>query len=112
MIESLRRRASRFGLEIIFIDVWEGADAAQEALDYYTRWGLEGTVLLDETAEYARRLGVRGVPTNVFVDQNGLVQEVGASTFDALLDAARRLEPRLGRDEESLEADRTPGDFR
>jgi hypothetical protein len=112
VIESLRRRASRFGLEIIFIDVWEGADAAQEARDYCTRWGLEGTVLLDETADYARRLGVRGVPTNVFVDDIGRVQAVGASTFDDLLEAAQRLEPQLGRDEESLEADRIPGDFR
>jgi hypothetical protein len=111
VIESLRRRASRFGLDIILIDVWEGTGAAQEAAGYSMRWGLEGTILLDETADYARQLGVRGVPTNVFVDEAGIVQAFGASTFDDLLAAARRLEPRLEDDGDVIGAARTPGDF-
>jgi predicted DsbA family dithiol-disulfide isomerase len=40
-------------------------------------WGFGGTVLLDDTAEYARALGVRGVPTNVLVDEKGTVRAVG-----------------------------------
>ncbi len=40
-------------------------------------WGIKGTVLLDETGEYARRLGVRGVPTNVLVDGGGIVRGTG-----------------------------------
>jgi hypothetical protein len=107
----LRRRADRFGLDIILIDVWEGAGAAEEALGYCARWGLEGTVLLDETAEYARRLGVRGVPTNVFVDFNGIVTGFGASRFEDLLDEARTLEARLDDDERLMGADRAPADF-
>ena len=111
MIESLRRRASRFGLDIILVDVWEGTGAAEQATGYCARWGLEGTVVLDETAEYARRLGVRGVPTNVFVNESGIVQTVGASTFEELLAAACRLEPRLEDDGDVVGADRRPGDF-
>ena len=47
-------------------------------------WGLEGTVLLDETAEYARWLGVRGVPTNLVVDADGTVRAFGVSRLDEL----------------------------
>ena len=47
-------------------------------------WGLEGTVLLDESAEYARSLGVRGVPTNLVVDADGTVRAFGVSRLDEL----------------------------
>jgi hypothetical protein len=110
VIESLRRRAGRFGLDIIFVNVWEGAGAAEEAASYCERWGLEGTVLLDETAGYARQVGVRGVPTNLFVDERGIVRAVGASTFEDLLRDARRLEPRLAGDDAAF-ANRVPGGF-
>ena len=47
-------------------------------------WGLKGTVLLDETGEYARALGVRGVPTNLVVDAGGIVRAFGVSRLDEL----------------------------
>ena len=47
-------------------------------------WGLEGTVLLDETGEYARSLGVRGVPTNLVIDADGTVRAFGVSRLDEL----------------------------
>lgn len=47
-------------------------------------WGLKGTVLLDETGEYARSLGVRGVPTNLVVDEDGIVHAVGVSRLGEL----------------------------
>lgn len=47
-------------------------------------WGLKGTVLLDETGEYARSLGVRGVPTNLVVDEKGTVRAHGGSRLDEL----------------------------
>ena len=47
-------------------------------------WGLKGTVLLDETGEYARSLGVRGVPTNIVVDADGTVHAFGVSRLDEL----------------------------
>jgi len=54
-------------------------------------WGLEGTVLLDETAEYARSLGVRGVPTNLVVDADGTVRAFGVSRLDELHQAIDRM---------------------
>jgi predicted DsbA family dithiol-disulfide isomerase len=47
-------------------------------------WGLKGTILLDETGDYARTLGVRGVPTNVVVDADGTVRAFGVSRLDEL----------------------------
>jgi hypothetical protein len=91
VLESLRRRAGRFGLDVILVNLWEGAGAAEEARRYCEIWGIEGTVLLDETAAYARRLGIRGVPTNVFVDQRGIVRHVGATTPEELLHHAELL---------------------
>jgi hypothetical protein len=95
VLEALRRRAGRFGLDIILVDVWEGAEAAVEARRYCDMWGIEATVLLDETAAYARMLGVRGVPTDVFVDERGIVRAVGAAGAQELLREATRLAPGL-----------------
>ena len=95
MIESLRRRAGRFGLDVVLVNIWEGTGAAEEAAGYCQRWGIGGSVLLDETGEYARALGIRGVPTNVFIDAAGIVRAVGATTSEELLDEAARLEPGL-----------------
>jgi predicted DsbA family dithiol-disulfide isomerase len=47
-------------------------------------WGLKGTILLDETGDYARALGVRGVPTNVLVDTDGTVRAFGVARPDEL----------------------------
>jgi len=112
VIESLRRRASRFGLDIILVDVWEGADGAQEAARYCEMWGIEATVLIDQTAAYARTLGVRGVPTNVFVDERGLVRSVGATTPEELLREAAQLVPALrGQIDDLLRADHPAAGF-
>jgi len=45
-------------------------------------WGLKGTILLDETGDYARSLGVRCVPANVEVDERGIVRAFGVSRLD------------------------------
>jgi hypothetical protein len=112
VLEALRRRAGRFGLDIIMVNVWEGHGAADEARRFCELWGLEATVLLDLSANYARGLGVRGVPTNVFVDEHGTVRCVGATTAEQLLRAATTLAPEL--EEEApdvLRASRIPGGF-
>ena len=69
---------------MILIDLWEGSDSRTRALDYCERWGIEGTVLIDEAGTYAERLGVRGVPTNVLVDSSGTVRAFGAGNPDEL----------------------------
>lgn len=106
MLEELRRRAGRSGLDIILIAVWEGAPAEAEVRSYCELWGIEATVLLNPTATYARQLGVRGVPTNVFVDGDGVVRHVGASTADELLLQARKLAPELQMSDSGVDPER------
>jgi hypothetical protein len=79
---------------VILVDIWEGTDPRPEVERFCELWGIQGPILLDETAEYARQLGVRGVPTNVLVDSDGTVQGFGLVRLDEL-DAA--VEKLLGR---------------
>jgi len=90
-MEELRRRTGRSGLDIVSVNVWEGTDAFAEARGFCELWGMDGTVLVDERGELPDRLGLRGVPTNVFVDSDGTVTAVGAATPGELVTATRRL---------------------
>jgi hypothetical protein len=63
-------------------------------------WGIEGTILLDESGEYTKQLGIRGVPTNVLVDVDGTVTAVTGvriaeleAEIGRLLGPGCRLEP-------------------
>jgi hypothetical protein len=69
---------------VISISVWEGDDPRGRVQDYVDLWGVESTVLLDEAGEYAKLLGVRGVPTNVLVDATGTVRAFGVGSPDDL----------------------------
>ena len=69
---------------MIHIDIWEGTEAKPEVERFVEMWGLKGAVLLDETGEYARSLGVRGVPTNLLVDSDGTVRAFGVSRLEEL----------------------------
>jgi protein-disulfide isomerase len=62
------------------VNIWESRDAASEARHFAEIWDLQGTILLDETGEYAGALGIHGVPSNVVVDANGVVRAVGVAT--------------------------------
>ena len=73
------------------INLWEGVDTRAEASAFCEIWGIKGTVLVDETGDYARTLGIRGVPTNVFVDTDGTVTAVGGVAPADLEAEIRRL---------------------
>lgn len=96
VIEDLRRRAGRFGLEIVLVNVWESVDNFTEAARFCDIYQVDGPALVDETGEFAALLGIRGVPTNVLVDVDGTVREVGASTPAQLRAGVSAL---LGRDD-------------
>jgi hypothetical protein len=71
--------------------VWEGTNAFTEARTFCELWGVKGTVLVDERGALVEKLGIRGVPTNVFVDVDGTVRAIGASTPRELETAVREL---------------------
>lgn len=62
------------------INLWESVNAFSEARSFCDRYQVQGPVLVDETGFTAELLDIRGVPTNVFVDEVGTVRHVGAST--------------------------------
>jgi hypothetical protein len=72
------------------INVWEGVGSEAEASAFCDLWQIDGTVLVDEPGAYAGQIGVRGVPTNVFVD-NGVVTGVTGVTPNGLATEIRRL---------------------
>jgi hypothetical protein len=76
---------------VILIDIWEGTDPKPDVDRFCELWGIESTILLDETAEYAEALGIRGVPTNVLVDADGTIVDIGLVRLDELDAAIDRL---------------------
>jgi len=76
---------------VILIDIWEGTDPKPDVDRFCEMWGIDSTILLDETAEYAAALGIRGVPTNVLVDADGTIVDVGLVRLDELEAAVDRL---------------------
>jgi len=76
---------------VILIDIWEGTDPKPDVDRFCEMWGIDSTILLDETAEYAAALGIRGVPTNVLVDADGMIVDVGLVRLDELEAAIDRL---------------------
>jgi protein-disulfide isomerase len=76
---------------VILVDIWEGTDPRPEVERFCELWGIEGTILVDETADYAKQLGIRGVPTNVLVDADGTIVDVGLVRIDELEAAVARL---------------------
>jgi hypothetical protein len=76
---------------VILIDIWEGTDPKPDVDRFCEMWGIDSTILLDETAEYAASLGIRGVPTNVLVDADGTIVDVGLVRLDELEAAVDRL---------------------
>jgi hypothetical protein len=75
----------------VLVSVWEGSEARPEVERFREMWGIGATILLDESGDYARELGIRGVPTNVLVDADGVVRDVGLVRLDELHAAVDRL---------------------
>lgn len=90
-MEEVRRRTGPWGLELVMINVWEHLNARAEALQFCQLYGIDGHVLLDEEGSYVQRLGVRGVPCNVLVGEDGVVRDVGITSPGDLWAALCRL---------------------
>jgi hypothetical protein len=62
------------------VNVWEHVNARQEAQNFCKVHKIQGPVLIDAAGDYIEKLGLRGVPINLFVDKKGIVQAVGMTT--------------------------------
>jgi hypothetical protein len=78
----------------VLVDIWEGTEPRPEVERFCEMWGIKGPILLDPDETLASELGVRGVPTNVVVDADGIVREFGAARLDELEKAIESLHTR------------------
>jgi len=78
----------------VLVDIWEGTEPRPEVARFCEMWGIKGPILLDPDETLARELGVRGVPTNVVVDSDGIVRTFGAARLDELERAIASLHTR------------------
>lgn len=83
---------ARSGVDVILVSIWEGPGGRPDVERFRDMWGIGATILLDESTEYADRIGIRGVPTNVLVDGHGIVRAVGLVNLDELEAAVAALE--------------------
>ena len=83
------------GVEVVLVDIWEGTEPRPEVERFCEMWGIKGPLLLDPDETLARELGVRGVPTNVVVDSDGIVREFGAARLDELEQAIESLHAHI-----------------
>jgi hypothetical protein len=79
---------------VVLVDIWEGTEPRPEVARFCEMWGIKGPILLDPDETLARELGVRGVPTNVVVDADGIVRAFGAARLDELEKAIESLHMR------------------
>lgn len=73
------------------INVWEHVNPEAEAGQFCQVHNVSFPVLLDTTGEYPRQVGVRGVPYNIFVDEQGVVRALGGTTPDEMQQALMTL---------------------
>ncbi|NLG48606.1 MAG: redoxin domain-containing protein [Chloroflexi bacterium] len=78
------------GLEIVAINLLEPPERVEEAVK---AWNMSFTVLLDEQGEAARAYYVRPIPMSVFIDEEGIIQNIriGVSSEEALRDQIEAL---------------------
>lgn len=64
------------------VNVWEHLNFREEAASFCRTHNIAdgAAVLIDETSAYAEKVGLRGVPFNLMVDEAGIVVAAGATT--------------------------------
>jgi thiol-disulfide isomerase/thioredoxin len=79
LIQQAAARYASSGLTVLAIDVQEGEALVQPFVEEF---GLTFPVLLDKTGEVVSRYRVRGIPTTVFVDREGIIRSVYLGPMD------------------------------
>ena len=83
LLEEVRKRAEKYGLEIVMVNVWEHVDPRQEALHFCKIHNIQGRRSCStRPASTSRKLGIRGVPAQRRGRQEGIVRAVGVTTPD------------------------------
>lgn len=62
------------GLKILAIDIGESGEKVKS---FAKKEGIEYTILLDSNNAVANQYGVGGIPTNILIDNNGVIKHKG-----------------------------------
>lgn len=77
------------GLEVVSIDEGEGPEQVRGFID---RRKYSFRVLLDADSAVGHFYGVRGIPTSVLIDRNGVVQSIAVGNVSTVEEIRQRLE--------------------
>jgi peroxiredoxin len=88
-LQELTDELKNQGLEIVTIDQGESLD---EVRSFIERKKYSFQVLLDPGSTVGNIYGVRGLPTSVFVDRNGIVQSITVGNVSTADDIRKRFE--------------------
>jgi peroxiredoxin len=66
------------GLVILAIDI---AESPSEVQDFMESNNLSFQVLMDGDGKVAERYNVRGIPTSIFIDKEGIIQVIKVGAF-------------------------------
>jgi thiol-disulfide isomerase/thioredoxin len=67
------------GLEIIAVNLREPPERVQEAVEQF---GMPFTVLLDEKGMVGQAYYIRGIPTSLFLNEEGVIETVHVGTLN------------------------------
>lgn len=70
------------GEELVLLAVNIGENSSQVG-QFMQSYGFSFTVLLDSQAALAQRYNVYGIPTSVFIDKEGVIQEIKVGAFQS-----------------------------
>ena len=76
------------GLVVLAINIGESSSTAEEFIQSYN---LSFTVLLDTEQDIAQRYNITGIPTTLFVDKDGIIQDKVIGAFQSTAQIENRL---------------------
>ncbi len=66
------------GLEIVAVNLMEPPEKVQQAVDYFS---MPFTILLDDKGLVGKAYYVRGIPTSIFINEDGVIEAVHIGTL-------------------------------
>ncbi len=76
------------GLVVLAINIGESSSTAEEFIQSYN---LSFTVLLDTEQDIAQRYNITGIPTTLFIDKDGIIQDKVIGAFQSTAQIENRL---------------------
>ncbi len=76
------------GLVVLAINIGESSSTAEEFIQSYN---LSFTVLLDTEQDIAQRYNITGIPTTLFIDKDGIIQDKVIGAFQGTAQIENRL---------------------